>query len=69
MCDIDWYAWEKLSKRKGKFTFVNECLMGHRIHEESTTTKIIGENVRTKEDLIMFNKFFILQKSRNQSYV
>ena len=58
VCDIDWYAWEKLSKRKGKFTFVNECLMGHRIHEESTTTKIIGENVRTKEDLIMFNKFW-----------
>ena len=58
VCDVDWYAWEKLSKRKGKFTFVNECLMGHRIHEESTTTKIIGENVRTKEDLIMFNKFW-----------
>ena len=58
VCDIDWYAWEKLSKKQGKFTFVKKTLMGHRVHEESTTTEIINERIRTKEDLIMFQKFW-----------
>ncbi len=57
-CDIDWLAWEKLSKLNGKFIYVSKYLMGHRIHEESTTTEIIKENVRTKEDYLMFKKFW-----------
>lgn len=57
-CDVDWFAWEKLSRKKGKFTFISKQLMGHRVHEESTTTEIITENTRTKEDLIMFKKFW-----------
>lgn len=57
-CDIDWYAWERLSKEKGRFIFIKERLMGHRVHEESTTTEIISNNIRTKEDLIMFKKFW-----------
>ena len=32
--------------------------MGHRVHEESTTTEIIGERIRTKEDLEMFKRFW-----------
>ena len=42
----------------GKFTFVNNPLMGHRVHEESTTTEIINDRIRTKEDLVMFQKFW-----------
>lgn len=57
-CDVDWLAWEKLSRRKGKFIYINKYLMGHRIHEESTTTAIIQNNIRTKEDLIIFEKFW-----------
>ena len=57
-CDVDWYAWEKLSKLKGNFIFVSKKLMGHRIHEDSTTTEIINDNIRTKEDLEMFRKFW-----------
>lgn len=56
--NIDWLAWERLSRRKGKFIYINQYLMGHRIHEESTTTEIIKENTRTKEDFIMFKKFW-----------
>lgn len=56
--NIDWYAYEKLSKVKGEFVYTKQRLMGHRIHEYSTTTKIIGENIRTKEDLYMFKKFW-----------
>lgn len=57
-CSVDWYAWEVLSHCKGNFVYFNEHLMGHRIHEESTTTKTIGENRRTKEDIYMFRKFW-----------
>lgn len=71
VCDIDWYAWEKLSRKKGKFTFVSENLMGHRVHEESTTTEIIKQNIRTKEDLEMFQKFWPMWVSKliNRLYV
>ena len=51
-------AWERVTKEKGRFVFVNKPLMGHRIHEGSTTTSIIEGNIRTKEDLFMFKKFW-----------
>lgn len=57
-CNCDWHAWEKLSKRKGAFTFISEPLMGHRISEESTTTDIINQGIRTKEDYEIFRRFW-----------
>lgn len=57
-CDVDWNAWEILSKKKGNFSFVKKSLMGHRVHEESTTTEIINDHIRTKEDLEMFKRFW-----------
>lgn len=54
----DWEAWEKLSKKKGYFAFVPERLMGHRIHEESTTTEIIQDNGRVRENYEMYLKFW-----------
>ena len=57
-CDVDWYAWEKLSKLKGKFIFNKKFLMGHRISEESTTTDIINNGIRTKEDYEILCKFW-----------
>lgn len=57
-CNIDWYAWEKLSKLNGYFYYVNRPLMGHRIYNESTTTEIINDNKRTKEDYFIFCKFW-----------
>lgn len=69
-CDIDWLAWERLSKEKGKFIYIKKPLMGHRIHEESTTTEIIKENIRTKEDYQMFCKFWpkLIAKFINHFY-
>lgn len=58
-CDIDWSAWEIASKMDGRFVFVNKPLMGHRIHEESTTTEIIEDNNRSKEDYEIFRRFWI----------
>ena len=71
VCDVDWYAWEKLSKKSGKFTFIKKPLMGHRVHEDSTTTEIINGRIRTKEDLIMFQKFWpnFIAKFINKFYV
>lgn len=57
-CDIDWVAWERLSRKNGRFIYISKPLMGHRVHEDSTTTEIIKENIRTKEDYEMFCKFW-----------
>lgn len=56
--DLDWQAWEKISRRKGDFLFCKEICMYHRIHEESTTTEVLQEHERCKEDLEMFMKFW-----------
>lgn len=57
-CNCDWHAWEKLSKRKGAFTFIPKPLMGHRISKSSTTTDIINQGIRTKEDYEIFKRFW-----------
>jgi glycosyltransferase involved in cell wall biosynthesis len=56
--DLDWEAWEKISRLPGEFAFANEILMSHRIHGESTTSKIINDEGRGSEDLEMFKKFW-----------
>ena len=54
----DWEAWERLSKLDGDFVYAPEILMYHRIHAESATTKVIGENHRKSETYEMFRKFW-----------
>ena len=56
--DVDWQAWETLSKVKGKFLFNTKACMFHRVHDDSETTKVIADNKRTKEDMVMFRKFW-----------
>lgn len=56
--DEDWEAWEKLSRVNGAFVYIKKQLVGHRIHQESETTKILSDNVRSQEDYIMFKKFW-----------
>ena len=57
-CNVDWFAWEKLSNLKGCFIYCNKKLMAHRISLESTTTNIINNGIRTKEDFEIFCKFW-----------
>ena len=57
-CNVDWHAWETLSKKNGAFTYVSKPLMGHRISEDSTTTEIINQGIRTKEDYEIFKRFW-----------
>ena len=57
--NIDWLAWEKLSRKTGKFNYINHPLMCHRIHEESETSHVIASNSRFQEDYYMFQYFHI----------
>ena len=54
----DWEAWEMLSKRKGAFAYTRSIGMYHRIHAESETSVILGDNARIQEDYVMFKKFW-----------
>lgn len=54
----DWEAWELLSRLDGEFVYINKMLMGHRIHEESETSKIIADGQRVQENYEMFCKFW-----------
>lgn len=56
--DVDWQAWEKLSRLKGSFVYCPRPLMCHRIHGESETSRVLGENARVKEDFEMFCRFW-----------
>lgn len=56
--DVDWQAWEKISHLKGSFVYVNRPLMCHRIHEESETSKVLGDHARKQEDYEMFCRFW-----------
>lgn len=56
--DLDWQAWEGLSRREGSFVYDPQPLMLHRIHEESETSRLIHDNSRSQEDLAMFKKFW-----------
>lgn len=58
LSNIDWQQWEIQSHKKGSFVYNNQPLMCHRIHEESTTSEIIGDNKRSKEDYDMYLKFW-----------
>ena len=56
--DVDWQAWERLSRYHGAFIYCKKILMFHRIHEDSETTAIIADNERTKEDYDMLCRFW-----------
>lgn len=56
--NIDWQAWEEISRKKGEFAYVDIPLMYHRIHADSTTSSLLETNSRRKEDLMVFRKFW-----------
>lgn len=56
--NMDWESWERFSRLDGSFVYDPAPLMCHRIHKESTTSEIIGNHLRTREDTEMFEKFW-----------
>jgi glycosyltransferase involved in cell wall biosynthesis len=57
-CNLDWDAWERLSRAKGSFVYVPKVLMQHRIHEQSATSLLIHDNIRRIEDYAMLKRFW-----------
>ena len=54
----DWETWERLSSLKGAFVFDPKPLMGHRIHEGSTTTELIADETRSREERKVLLRFW-----------
>lgn len=46
----DYKTWVDLASRNGRFVYIPEKLMGHRIYAESATTLNLSENIRKAED-------------------
>ncbi|HEX8974731.1 MAG TPA: glycosyltransferase [Patescibacteria group bacterium] len=67
--NMDWAAWEKLSKIEGKFIYSNMPLMLHRIHSDSTTSEFIMNDRRTSEDLKIFLRFWPFPVARLLSMI
>ncbi len=57
-CNLDWDAWERVSRLEGAFYYDPAILMRHRIHLGSETTALIENNTRTKEDIAMLSRFW-----------
>lgn len=56
--NIDWQAWEKISREKGEFIYIDTPLMCHRIHDGATTAQMLRNDERKDEDFYMFCKFW-----------
>lgn len=47
----DYKTWVRLASTGGRFCYIPEILMGHRIYADSATSKNLDENIRTGETL------------------
>ena len=56
--NIDWQAWEQISKQQGAFAYIPKPSMLHRIHADSETSRMIRSDSRREEDMIVFRKFW-----------
>ena len=57
--NLDWDCWERISRLSGSFCYIARPLMGHRIHPDSATSKVIRkEESRSGEDLQMLRRFW-----------
>lgn len=56
--NIDWDTWIEFAKKKGSFIYIGIPLLKRRIHEESTTTEVIINNTKNKEDYEIFCRFW-----------
>ena len=63
-CNVDWQAWEEISRRKGSFAYVSRKRMGHRIHRASATSEMIVDDHRHQEDLAMYRKCWPMPVAR-----
>ncbi len=56
--NIDWDTWVKFARHKGDFVYIKKPLLFHRIHEASTTSFVINNQIKFNEDYSMFRQFW-----------
>lgn len=56
--NLDWDAWIRLADIKGAFVYIRKPLMGHRIHEDSSTSEYIASGIRHDETVKIFRRFW-----------
>ena len=56
--DLDWDAWERLSRLGGSFAYERHTLFLHRIHKDEATAQLIRYGDRAAEDYVMFLRFW-----------
>lgn len=56
--NIDWITWIYFAGLKGNFVYVKDKLLNHRIHALSTTSLVIENQDKHKEDYMIFRKFW-----------
>lgn len=54
----DWDAWSRLAEKKGRFVYISEPLVGHRIYAGSETTANIANNSRYNDDLQIYRRYW-----------
>ncbi len=66
----DWYGWYKLSNVPDRaFTYIAEPLMGHRVHEDSHTSREIKDHTRSEQEYRMLKKFWPAPIAKAIAYV
>lgn len=56
--NLDWDAWERLAAYPGRFVYLREILVSHRVHPDTATSALIGNRVRDTEDHEMLGRFW-----------
>ena len=54
----DWDYMSRIAQQKGSFIYINNPLVGHRIHSQSATTETIENGVRADEEYTMFTRYW-----------
>lgn len=54
----DYKTWVDLANQPGRFVYIPDRLVGHRIYAGSATSKNIGDNIRRKEDEEILRAFW-----------
>ena len=56
---MDWDLWERLSRQRGEFVYVDRVLLCHRMSEDNTTAKLLETtNIRYEEEEKMLMRFW-----------
>lgn len=56
--NLDWDAWERLSAGQGRFIYLSDVLVSHRVHRDTETTAAIAGGIRDQEDRDMLERFW-----------